>query len=77
MQSQEIKKIIEESRRAGDLAAFEEYDRTRRLPFQKEVVAFTIRRDIMEEFRKRHIKEMSGIVEQKIEELLKKERNLR
>ncbi len=74
MRLQEIKKLIEESRREGGITALEEYDRTRKLPFQKEVVAFTIRRAVMEKFRKRHKKEMSKIVEKQLENYLKKEK---
>ena len=72
MRPQEIKKLLYESRH--ELAALEEYDRTRKLPFQKEIVSFTITRSLMEKFRKRHNGEMSEIIEKKIEELLKKEK---
>ena len=67
MRQQEIKELIKESIREGGITALEEYDRVRALPFQKEVVSFTIKRAVMEEFRKRHKKHMSEIVENLIE----------
>lgn len=71
MRPQEIKKLLHESRH--EIAALEEYDRTRKLSFQKEIVSFTITRSLMNEFRKRHNGEMSEIVEKQIEAILKKE----
>ncbi len=73
MHSLAIKKAIKQTRRAGILTALEEYDRTRKFSFQKEVVAFTIRRDLMEKFRQKHKKEMSSIIESLIKNYLKKE----
>ncbi len=73
MRLQEIKKAIEESRREGGITALEEYDRTRKLAFRKEVVAFTMRHDIINEFRKHHKKDMSKIVEKLVSNYLKKE----
>lgn len=72
MRQLEIKKLIEESRREGGITALEEYDRTRVLPFQKEIVSFTIRRNVMDEFRKRAKGRMSEIVEGLIEGYLHK-----
>jgi hypothetical protein len=51
--------------------ALEEYDRTRKLPFQKEVVAFTITKSVMDEFRAKYKGNRSALVEKGIVELLK------
>lgn len=70
MRQQEIKSLIEESRREGGITALEEYDRTRKLPFEKERVSFTIERSVLEKFRNKYKGKMSEIVEEKIKEIV-------
>lgn len=72
MQLREIKQLIKESRREGGITALEEYDRVRKLSFQKEAVSFTIQRSVMDEFRAHYKKDMSRIVEAQIEDFLGK-----
>lgn len=70
MQQQEIRSLIAESRREGGITALEEYDKTRKLPFQKERVLFTIEHSLMKKFRKKCKGQMSSIVEKKIREVV-------
>ncbi len=70
MRQQEIKSLIEESRKEGGITALEEYDRTRKLPFQKERVSFTIERSVLEKFRQKYKGNMSEVVEEKIREVV-------
>lgn len=70
MRQQEIKSLIEESKKEGGITALEEYDRTRKLPFQKERVSFTIERSVLEKFREEYKGRMSEVVEEKIREIL-------
>ncbi|MFO7872815.1 MAG: hypothetical protein R6U26_04260 [Candidatus Undinarchaeales archaeon] len=70
MRQQEIKKLIEESRKEGGITALEEYDRTRKLPFEKERVSFTIERSVLEKFREKYKGKMSSFVEDKIKEVV-------
>ena len=70
MQQQEIKSLIAESRREGGITALEEYDRTRKLPFEKERVLFTVERSLLEKFRAKYKGRMSEIVEGKIREMV-------
>ena len=70
MRQQEIDSLIKESRKAGGITALEEYDRTRKLRFQKERVMFTIESSLLQKFRDQYKGRMSEIVENKIRELV-------
>jgi hypothetical protein len=50
--------------------ALEEYDKERKLRFQKQVVAFTITKSVMDEFRKKYRKNRSALIEEQIKKLL-------
>jgi len=70
MRQREIDSLIAESRRAGGITALEEYDRTMKLPFEKECVSFTIERALLKKFREKYKGRMSAIVEGKIREVV-------
>ena len=76
MRPQEIKKLLYESRH--ELAALEEYDRTRKMPqtIYRERINLTINGDLLKRFRK-HAREKSLNMSRVIENYMKKEMGLK